>query len=105
MVEIDWKRIKEDHEVAYFRAEMCLDLPEGDYSIEEMQDIIQDMEMSTVEVDEALRLEFQSMPTEMQTKMLELLQTADSEHFDYWQRTLLGAINVYSQWPPFSMVS
>lgn len=52
MAEIDWKRIREDHEAAYFRTEMCLDLPEGDYSIEEMQDIIQEMEMSTIEVDE-----------------------------------------------------
>ena len=90
MAEIDWRRIREDHEVAYFRGEMEVDSPDGSYNIEEMEDILLEMQLSTAEVDEALRMEFQSMPPEAQTKMLELLQAADSEHFDYWQRTLLG---------------
>ena len=89
MVDIDWSRIKEDHEAAYFNAGICLESPEGDYSVEEMQGIIDDMEKSTTEVDAALRQEFQSMPPEMQKGMLELLRKADPGHFDYWKETLL----------------
>lgn len=43
MAEIDWKRIREDHEVAYFRGEMAVDSPDGSYSIEEMEDILLEM--------------------------------------------------------------
>lgn len=89
VVALDWNKIREDYEAAYFSAELCLESPRGEYSIEEMESIIFDMEMSTAEVDEALRLEFHSMSLEAQAKMLELLHAADSEHFDYWEKTLL----------------
>lgn len=47
MAEIDWRRIREDHEVAYFRGEMEVDSPDGSYNIEEMEDILLEMQLST----------------------------------------------------------
>ncbi len=89
MQAFDWNRIKEDHEMAYARGQIAADMPAGMYSIEELEKISLDMDLSTVEVDTAMRMEFQSMPPEAQQKMLELLEKADPDNMDFWRKTLL----------------
>lgn len=85
----NWKKIQEDHEAAYARGQIAADMPMGTYSVEELERISLDMDISTVEVDTAMRMEFQSMPPEAQQKMLELLEKADPDNMDFWRKTLL----------------
>lgn len=85
----DWNRIKEDHEPAYFRADVCLGSPQS-YSLEEKKQICADMEASTAEVDAALKADFEALPPVAQDKMLDLLAKADPEHFNWWKELLLG---------------
>lgn len=59
--EEEYRRLREDHEVAYFRAELALSDPEG-YSLEEKAEIIEGMRSSTEEVERAMREDFESMP-------------------------------------------
>ena len=89
MQAFDWNRIKEDHEAAYARGQIAADMPVGTYSIEELEKISLDMDLSTVEVDTAMKMDFQSMPPEAQQKMLDLLEKADPENMDFWRKTLL----------------
>lgn len=84
----DWQRIKEDHEVAYFKAELSLNSPES-YSIDEKMEIIQGMEDSTAEVDATMRAEFEALPPKMQAKMFEGLVNSGVESPEFWTRILL----------------
>ena len=84
----DWNRIKEDHELAYFRADVCLGSPQS-FSLEEKKQICADMEASTAEVDAALRADFESLPPVAQDKMLDLLQKVDPGNFNWWKEVLL----------------
>lgn len=59
--EEDYRRLREDHEVAYFRADLALSDPEG-YSLEEKAEIIEGMRSSTEEAERAMREDFESMP-------------------------------------------
>ena len=84
-----WNRMREEHELAYFRADVCLGSPQS-YSLEEKRQICADMDASTTEIDAALRADFEALPPVAQDKMLDLLQKADPEHFEWWKDTLLG---------------
>ena len=59
----DWNRLAEEHELAYFRADVCLGSPQS-FSLEEKSQICDEMEASTAEVDAALRKDFESLPPE-----------------------------------------
>lgn len=85
----DWDKIKDDHEAVYTRGQIAADMPAGTYSIEETEEISLDMDLSTVEVDTAMKMDFQSMPPEAQQKMLELLEKADPDNVGFWKKTLL----------------
>ena len=87
----DWNRLAEEHELAYFRADVCLGSPHS-FTLEEKRRICEEMEASTNEIDEAMRRDFQQLPPIAQDKMLDLLQKADPEHFDWWKELLLGII-------------
>ena len=85
----NWNALREEHEIAYLRADICLGSPQS-YSLEEKRQICADMEVSTTEIDAALRADFEALPPVAQGKMLDLLQEADPEHFEWWLITLLG---------------
>lgn len=91
MTESQWNDLMTEHELAYFRTDVCLGSPQS-YSIEEKRAICEGMEANTAEVDAALRAEFEALPRIAQAKMLDLLQQADPDHFDWWKETLLGHI-------------
>lgn len=88
---IDWDKLAEDHAIAYLRGDLATSAPES-YTIEEMKAISDGMFASTAKVDAAMRKDFQELPPHAQAKMLDLLQKADSVHFSWWQKTLLGTL-------------
>ena len=87
----DWNELMVSHELAYLKGDLATSSPES-YTVEEMATISDGMFASTVEVEAALRKDFQSWTPQAQAKMLNLLQQADSEHFDWWLETLVGRI-------------
>lgn len=85
-----WKRIQEDHEMAYFKGGLAVEFPES-YSIDEMKAISDGMFESTAEVDAALRADFEALPPpKAQDKMLDLFKAADPGNFDWWLEMLVG---------------
>ena len=89
MTDEQWNALREDHELAYFRADVCLGSPQS-FSLEEKKQISADMEVSTEAIDAAMRADFEALPPVAQDKMLDLLQKADPEHFNWWKEALLG---------------
>ena len=85
----EWTRMQQEHELAYFRADVCLGSPES-YSLDEKRQICEDMEASTAVIDAAMKRDFESLPPHAQAKMLDLLQKADPDHFDWWLEILVG---------------
>ena len=87
--EEDYRQLLEDHEVAYFRADLALSDPES-YSIEEKREIIEGMRESTEKVDRAMREDFESMPPEMQRRMFEMLASSGPGAREFWTDLLFG---------------
>ena len=84
-----YNELNEKHEMAFFRADVCLGSPQS-FTLDEKREICEQMEASTAEIDAAMRSDFQSLPPEGQAKMLDLLEKADPEHFDWWIEVLVG---------------
>ena len=53
----DWNHLREEHEIAYLRADICLGSPQS-YSLEEKRQICEDMDASTKAIDAAMRADF-----------------------------------------------
>ena len=87
--EEEYRRLREDHEVAHFRADLALSDPEG-YSLEEKAEIIEGMRSSTEEVERAMREDFESMPPETRRRMFEMLASSGPGARGFWSRLLLG---------------
>ena len=89
MTNDQWQELAQEHELAYFRADVCLGSPES-FSLEEKKQICADMQASTAEIDAALKADFEALPPAAQNEFLNLLQKADPEHFDWWMDVLVG---------------
>ena len=104
----NWNELMEEHEIAYLRADICLGSPQS-YSLEDKKNICADMESTTAEIDAAMRDDFQQMPPLAQAKMLDLLQKADPEHFDWWLEVLAGKTGAFPQeklfWDPIRRIT
>lgn len=65
-----------DHEAVRFSMGLALENP-GDYSIEEMRELIDRHDATQNTLDQAMREDLASMPPEMQEKMKEMLKDSD----------------------------
>ena len=83
----EWNRMREEHELAYFRADVCLGSPQS-YSLEKKRQICADMEASTEAIDAAMRADFSSMPAETRSRMLDLLGDSGYETRKWWEELL-----------------
>ena len=83
----DWSKLRESHELAYFRADVCLGSPQS-LSLEEKKAICKEMEASTKAVDAAMRADFWSMPAEARNCMLDMLGSLGCETCRWWEELL-----------------
>ena len=83
--------LTQNEAVAYFRADLCLSDPDN-YSLDEKREICEEMAATSGAIEEAMRKDFGELPPEGQDAMLNLLQKADPEHFDWWKSLLVGQI-------------
>ena len=89
MTNDQWQELAEEHEMAYFRADVCLGSPQS-FSLEEKKRICEEMEASTAEVDAALKKNFESLPPETQGMLLDMLCASDCMTPEFWKETLIG---------------
>ena len=87
----NWNTLREEHEIAYLRADICLGSPQS-YSLGEKRQICADMEASTAEIDAAMRADFESLPPEFRVKLLDMLCASGCESEKFWKDLLLGAL-------------
>lgn len=89
MSDEDYRRLMEEHEMAYFRGELAVSSPES-YSLQEMREISADMDASTAKVDAVMRAEFESLPPEAKARLLDMLAASGVESREWWEKILCG---------------
>ena len=85
------QKLMEDEAMAYFRADVCLGSPQS-FSLDEKREICEQMESTSRAIEDAIKADFETLPPVAQDKMLDLLEKADPEHFDWWMETLVGSM-------------
>lgn len=88
MIETNWGKLIEEHEVTYLKADICLGSPES-YTLEEKRRICEEMAASTAEVDAAMRVDFESLPDFAKKKLLDMLGAPGTSEREWWERILL----------------
>ena len=91
MTNDQWQELAEEHELAYFRADVCLGSPQS-FTLEEKKRICADMEASTAEIDAAMRADFESLPPEFRVRLLDMLCASGCESEKFWKDLLLGEV-------------
>ena len=97
MTNEQWETLAQEHELAYFRADVCLGSPQS-FSLEEKKAICEEMDASTKAIDAAMRADFWSMPAEARSRLLDMLGTSGCETRRWWE-DLLGVEQPASQAP------
>lgn len=85
----EYKRLREEHEIAYFKGDLATSMPQS-YTLEEMREISEDMDASTQAIDDAMRTDFESLPTAAQAKLLDMLAGSDVKSREWWEYVLMG---------------
>lgn len=79
----------EDNELAFFRADVCLGSPQS-FTLEEKAAICDDMEATNKAIEDAIRKDFEALPSEFQGKLLDMLCGSGCMTPEWWRETLLG---------------
>ena len=72
MNEAKMTELTQAEEMAYFRADLCLYSPES-YTLEEKKEICNDMMATSKAVLDAMREDFEQMPPEARSRLLDML--------------------------------
>lgn len=88
-VNTNWNQMIEDHEIALLHGVICLESPQS-YSLEEKKRICADMEASTEAIDAALKADFESLPPETRSMLLDMLCASGCMTPEFWKETLIG---------------
>ena len=91
MTEKQWQDLAEEHELAFFRADVCLGSPQS-FSLEEKKRICEEMDESTAKVDATLKADFESLSPEARGMLLDMLCASDPTSEAFWKELLLGRI-------------
>lgn len=85
----EWNKLHEEHELAYFKADVCLGSPQS-FSPKEKREICEQMEATTYSIDTALREDFEALPPKAQDMLLELFCASGYMTPKWWKSTLPG---------------
>lgn len=100
MDEATMRKLQQDEDMAYFRADLCLSSPES-YSPEEKKRICNDMAATTMAQPAAMSADFKSMPPELRSKLLDMLCQSGVESPQWWWDVLVGEGDpAYRDWEP-----
>ena len=85
----EWNDLREEHELAYFKADVCLGSPES-FSLDEKREICEQMESTSKAIEDAMKADFESPPPEFRFKLLDMLCSSGCESEEFWKDLLLG---------------
>lgn len=93
-------KLQQDEDMAYFRADLCLYSPES-YTLEERKQICNDMAATSMAQLQVMREDFESMPPELRSKLLDMLCQSGVESPEWWWDVLVGEGDpIYRDWEP-----
>lgn len=89
MDESQMGKLREDNEIAFLRADVCLSSPES-FSIEEKARICEEMSSSNKAIEDAMRADFESLKLEHRAALLDMLCESGQMTPEWWCELLLG---------------
>ena len=84
-----WTELQQAEDMAYFRADLCLYSPES-YTLEEKRDICNDMMSTSKAMLDAMREDFEQLPPDARSKLLDMLCRSGVETPEWWWDVLVG---------------
>jgi hypothetical protein len=84
-----WAELQQAEDMAYFRADLCCYSPES-YSLDEKKEICNDMISTSKAVLDAMRVDFEQLPADARSKLLDTLCQSGVESPEWWWDVLVG---------------
>ena len=84
-----WTELQQAEDMAYFKADLCLYSPES-YSLEEKKEICNDMISTCKAVLDTMRADFELLPADVRSKLLDMLCQSGVESPEWWWDVLVG---------------
>ena len=85
----NWTALQQAENMAYFKADLCCYSPES-YSLEEKKEIRNDMIFTSKAVLDAMRTDFEQLPADARSKLLDMLCQSGVESPEWWWDVLVG---------------
>ncbi len=84
-----WTELQQAEDMAYFKADLCCYSPES-YSLEEKKEICNEMVSSSKAMLDAMRADFEQLPADARSKLLNMLCQSGVESPEWWWDVLVG---------------
>jgi len=85
----DWTALQQAEDMAYFKADLCCYSPDS-YTLEEKREICNDMISTSKAVLDAMRTDFEQLPADARSKLLDMLCQSGVESPERWWDVLVG---------------
>lgn len=89
MDEAQMRKLQEDNDMAFFRADICLESPES-FTLDEMALICDEMNSTNKAIEDAMRADLESLPPELRAALLDMLCDSGEMTPEWWCELLLG---------------
>ena len=85
----EWTELQQAEDMAYFRADLCCYSPES-YTLDEKRAICNDMIITSKAVLDAMRADFEQLPADARSRLLDMLCQSGVESPEWWWDVLVG---------------
>lgn len=89
MDESQMRKLQEDNDMAFFRADLCLESPES-FTTGEMARICDEMSSTNKAIEDAMRADFESLAPELRAALLDMLCDSGEMTPEWRCEVLLG---------------
>ena len=79
-----WLELAQAEDLAYFRGDLVLSLPEGSYTAEEMWEVLMDMFRTTIAIQDEMRRDFESLSDLEQIRLFDALVASGVRSWQWW---------------------
>lgn len=84
-----WTELQQAEDMAYFRADLCCYSPES-YMLDEKRAICNDIIITSKAVLDAMRADFEQLPADARSRLLDMLCQSGVESPEWWWDVLVG---------------
>lgn len=84
-----WTELQQAEDMAYFKADICLYSPES-YTLDEKREICNEMVSTSKAMLDAMRADFEQLPPELRSRLLDMLCQSGIESPEWWWDVLVG---------------